>query len=62
MYIIYAYLCLPNCRQNSPKLAKIFHRELCDYKCSKESDYNKHLATRKHTKASNSLQNSPRLS
>jgi len=43
----------------SPKLAKKFHCDLCDYKCSKESDYNKHLATRKHTKASNSLQNSP---
>ena len=34
--------------KNSPKLSKNFICELCDYKCSKESDYKKHLATRKH--------------
>ena len=32
----------------SPKLANNFHCILCDYKCSKQSDYNKHLITRKH--------------
>ena len=45
--------------QNSPKLAKKFHCEKCDYGCSKESDYAKHLATRKHNKAYIDLQNSP---
>ena len=33
--------------------------EKCDYKCSKESDFNKHLATRKHKTAYIGLQNSP---
>ena len=45
--------------EKSPKLAKNFHCEKCDYSCSKESDFNKHLATRKHNKAYNGLQNSP---
>jgi hypothetical protein len=45
--------------QNSPKLAKKFHCEKCDYVCSKESDYAKHLATRKHNKTYIDLQNSP---
>jgi hypothetical protein len=45
--------------EKSPKLAKNFHCEKCDYICSKESDFNKHLATRKHNKAYNGLQNSP---
>jgi hypothetical protein len=40
----------------SKKDAKSFHCELCHYKCCKESDYNKHLATRKHNKAYNNLQ------
>ena len=30
------------------KLAKNFYCEKCDYGCSKESDYKKHLGTRKH--------------
>jgi hypothetical protein len=34
--------------QNSPKLADCFFCEKCDYKCSKKSDYDKHLSTRKH--------------
>jgi hypothetical protein len=45
--------------QTSPKLAKKFHCEKCDYGCSKESDYSKHLATRKHNKTYIDLQNSP---
>jgi hypothetical protein len=32
----------------SPKIAEIFNCELCDYKCCKQSDYNKHLLTSKH--------------
>jgi len=35
-------------RQKSPKLADFFHCEKCDYKCSKKSDYEKHLKTKKH--------------
>jgi len=31
-----------------PKNAKIFYCDLCDFKCSKQSNYNKHLLTRKH--------------
>lgn len=34
--------------ENSPKIAKIFHCENCDYTCSKTNDYNKHLLTLKH--------------
>jgi hypothetical protein len=33
---------------NSPKLAKKFGCELCNYRCSKESDFKKHIATLKH--------------
>ena len=43
--------------KNSPKLAKIFQCECCDYKCSKESDYKKHLATSKHINTYNNLHN-----
>ena len=31
-----------------PKNAKIYYCETCDFKCSKQSNYNKHLLTRKH--------------
>jgi hypothetical protein len=34
--------------KNSPKLAKKFVCEKCDYKCSKQSDYDKHILTLKH--------------
>ena len=34
--------------ESSPKLAKKFVCVLCHYECSKESDYKKHLLTRKH--------------
>jgi len=34
--------------KNSPKLAEKFVCECCDYKCSKESDFKKHLTTLKH--------------
>lgn len=36
--------------KNSLKLAKINRCECCDYECSKQSDYNKHLLTGKHKK------------
>jgi hypothetical protein len=34
--------------KNSPKLANKFVCEKCDYKCSKQSDFDKHLLTLKH--------------
>ena len=39
--------------KNSPKLAKNFYCEKCDYKCSKESDYKNYLSTRKHKMETN---------
>ena len=34
--------------EKSPKSLNIFTCELCDYKCFKKSEYNKHLSTYKH--------------
>jgi len=34
--------------KKSPKISKSFHCELCDYKCSKDSEWNKHILTAKH--------------
>ena len=39
--------------QNSPKIATDFHCEYCNYKCSKQSDWNKHIRTRKHKRTTN---------
>jgi len=39
--------------EKSPKIAKKFRCECCDYSTSKESDYKKHVLTRKHTKLIN---------
>ena len=39
--------------QKSPKIAMNFHCEYCNYKCSKQSDWNKHIMTRKHEKTTN---------
>jgi len=36
--------------QKSPKIAKKFVCEKCDYKCSKQYDYDKHILTLKHLK------------
>ena len=53
--------------QNSPKIAEFFFCKKCDYKCSKNSDYNKHLSTHKHFVnicqhlSTKSRQNSPKL-
>jgi hypothetical protein len=43
--------------KNSPKVAKTFQCECCDYKCCKESDYKKHLSTSKHLNNYNDLHN-----
>ena len=39
--------------QKMPKNAEIYVCEDCDFKCSKQSNYNKHLMTAKHKKATN---------
>jgi hypothetical protein len=39
--------------KKSPKVAEISECKLCDYKCSKRSDYNKHLTTAKHKNRTN---------
>ena len=33
---------------NSPKIRQKFYCEKCDYECSKKSDFNKHLDSKKH--------------
>jgi hypothetical protein len=43
--------------QNSQKTLKYFHCETCDYGSCRKSDYIKHLATRKHKKGINDIQN-----
>ncbi len=45
----------------SPKLAEDYVCNLCDYKCSKLSDYNKHLSTRKHKMKQNETTLAPKL-
>jgi hypothetical protein len=37
----------------TPKNAKIFYCEKCNYKCSKNSDWNRHIVTAKHKKEIN---------
>ena len=34
--------------EKSPKISSKFYCEFCDYKCSKQSEYNKHILTSKH--------------
>jgi len=40
-----------------PENAKIFYCEKCDFKCFKQSNYDKHLSTRKHKMITNDDQN-----
>ena len=35
--------------EKSPKSPKLYNCDLCDYKCYKQSEYNKHLSTYKHS-------------
>ena len=42
-----------NDSKNSPKVAKEYCCDLCDYKSCKKSDYKKHLSTDKHKKKEN---------
>ena len=43
--------------KNSPKNINTLFCDKCNYKCSKKSDYNKHLNTRKHKNNYSELQN-----
>jgi len=43
--------------KNIPKNAVIFECNMCDFKCSKHSNYKHHLNTAKHQKRKNALQN-----
>ena len=42
--------------KSSKKVAEIFHCKLCDYKTCKNSNWKKHLLTRKHERVTNGLQ------
>jgi hypothetical protein len=43
--------------KNSPTIISDFFCEYCDYKCSKKSDYTKHLMTAKHLRTTNDYEN-----
>lgn len=40
--------------KKSPKISQIFNCETCDYKCSKNSEWTKHILTAKHKKSTDS--------
>ena len=46
--------------KNLQKISPKFYCEKCDYKCSKQSEYNKHLLTAKHQKVTNGNKKSPK--
>lgn len=52
---------LTNIDKKSPKNRQKFYCKYCDYGCSKESDYKKHLLTRKHNILTNVDKNSLKL-
>jgi hypothetical protein len=39
--------------EKSPKISIKFYCECCDYKCSKQSEYTKHILTAKHKNLQN---------
>ena len=41
--------------KNEQNEQNIFYCELCDYKCSKKSNFNRHLLTGKHKKLENTI-------
>ena len=43
--------------KKSPKISKFFLCEPCDYKCCKQSEYNKHILTNKHKNLQNPTSN-----
>ena len=48
---------LQNATYFAPKSPHVFSCELCDFECSKIRDWNRHILTLKHTKATKMLQN-----
>jgi hypothetical protein len=44
-----------------PKNAEIFYCEKCDFKCSKQSNFNAHLRTRKHQMITNDNKKMPKI-
>ena len=48
--------------KKSPKISYKFSCEKCNYKCSKQSEYSKHLSTAKHKKLTNLTEKSPKIS
>jgi len=46
--------------KNLQKISGKFYCEVCDYRCSKQSEYNKHLLTAKHQKVTNGNKKSPK--
>ena len=48
-----AYIMLSSAKKNTPKPAPKFYCESCDFKCSKQSDFSRHLMTAKHNNAKN---------
>ena len=46
----------------SPKIAKFFECEKCDYSCSKKSEWNRHMLTRKHKNRTNRTKNIQKIS
>jgi len=48
---------LTNANKKTPKNAENFECKLCDFKCCKQSDFNRHLLTRKHMNANKMLTN-----
>ena len=47
--------------KKSPKIAKIFFCEKCDYICSKQYDFKKHISTLKHKMITNDYTKSPKV-
>jgi len=45
----------------SPKVTEKFSCDKCNYRCSKKSDYNKHLMTTKHLMVTNDNKKSPKV-
>ena len=48
--------------ENSQNSQQYFYCEICDYKSFRNSDYNKHLATRKHLESKNDNEKSQKVS
>ena len=49
-----------NDNKKMPKNAKNFYCEICDFKCTKKSNYEKHLMTRKHEMITNENKKMPK--